>query len=75
MRIHHGIADGIALARVMLALTDGGESDAGIAPAQGRPGRGPVGVVEPAARAVGAVAHEGVKTWLHPGTPPSSPRR
>ena len=31
VRIHHCIADGIALARVMLTLTDGGEPDAGIA--------------------------------------------
>jgi hypothetical protein len=60
-------ADGIALARVMLALTDGGEPDAGVAPAQGRPGRGLVGVIEPVARAVGAVAHEGVETLLRPG--------
>jgi hypothetical protein len=45
----HSIADGIALARVMLALTDGGEPDAGVAPAQGRRGRRLVGVIEPVA--------------------------
>ena len=31
VRIHHSIADGIALARVMLTLTDGGEPGPGIA--------------------------------------------
>src|SRR4051812_37635696 len=29
-RVHHAIADGIALARVMLSATDGGDLDAGI---------------------------------------------
>jgi diacylglycerol O-acyltransferase len=67
VRIHHSIADGIALARVMLALTDGAEPDAGIAPARDRSGRGLVGLVEPVARAAGAVAHAGVETLLHPG--------
>ena len=33
VRIHHSIADGIALARVMLTLTDGGEPGPGIADA------------------------------------------
>ena len=36
VRIHHSIADGIALARVMLTLTDGGEPGAGIAEAEDR---------------------------------------
>jgi diacylglycerol O-acyltransferase / wax synthase len=66
VRIYHSIADGIALARVMLTLTDGGEPDAGIAPAQRRPDRGLVALVEPVARAAGAVAHEDVETLLHP---------
>ncbi len=36
VRIHHSVADGIALARVMLTLTDGGEPGAGIAERGGR---------------------------------------
>jgi WS/DGAT/MGAT family acyltransferase len=68
-RIHHCIADGIALARVMLSLTDE-EPDAGIeltaTPENGH-GRGRLGsLVRPAAgalsatrRLAGAVAHEG----------------
>jgi diacylglycerol O-acyltransferase / wax synthase len=75
-RIHHCIADGIALARVMLSLTDE-EADAGIdvppAPDNGHaPGR--LGsLVRPAAGALsatrkvaGAVAHEGMESLVHP---------
>jgi diacylglycerol O-acyltransferase / wax synthase len=70
VRIHHSIGDGIALARVMLMLTDGGEPDrAGIV--SHAPGSGPglLGRVAPALRAaggaVGAIAHEGLETLLH----------
>ena len=77
MRLHHCIADGIALARVMLMLTDD-EPDAataGIAdeepPAVGdgllHRLTAPVGAAAHAARAAtGAVVHEGIETLLHP---------
>jgi WS/DGAT/MGAT family acyltransferase len=62
VRIHHSIADGIALARVMLTLTDGGDAfTAGIA-ADAAPG----GHLRPLARAAGALAHEAIETVLHP---------
>jgi diacylglycerol O-acyltransferase / wax synthase len=75
-RIHHCIADGIALARVMLSLTDE-EAAAGVAPTpapQDDRGRGRlVSLVRPAAgalsatrKAAGAVAHEGVESLVHP---------
>jgi diacylglycerol O-acyltransferase / wax synthase len=75
-RIHHCIADGIALARVMLSLTDE-EPDAGIdltpAPDNGH-GLGRLGaLVRPAVGALsatrkvaGAVAHEGMESLVHP---------
>jgi diacylglycerol O-acyltransferase len=73
-RIHHCIADGVALSRVMLSTTDGGEAAAGevAAPA---PGLGPLGEaaagvrgVADAARGAGAaVLHEGMETLAHPG--------
>jgi WS/DGAT/MGAT family acyltransferase len=71
-RIHHCIADGIALSRVMLSITDGGEPTA--PPAPPRPGRGtlrrladvPLGALS-AARGLGAAAvHEGMETLAHP---------
>jgi WS/DGAT/MGAT family acyltransferase len=52
-RMHHSIADGIALARVMLTLTDGG-SDDGFVPS---PGGGP---------AIGTLAHAAVDVVRHP---------
>ena len=65
MRIHHSVADGIALARVMLTLTDGGESGAGIAEAASGNGTrlGGLGWV---ARLAGAAVREGIDTVLHP---------
>jgi WS/DGAT/MGAT family acyltransferase len=77
-RIHHCIADGIALGRVLLSLTD--ESpDAGIAPVDGggtSAGRGggrlraltrPVTRVTGAARDVaGTMAHEAIEVGRHP---------
>jgi WS/DGAT/MGAT family acyltransferase len=77
-RIHHCIADGIALARVLLSLTD--ESpDAGIAPLDengdtpGR-GQGPLGgLIRPAASVIGAarsvagaMAHEAIEVARDP---------
>lgn len=77
-RIHHCIADGIALGRVLLSLTD--ESpDAGIASygdgdTSPDVDRGPLGaIVRPAASALaaargatGAVAHEAIEVGRHP---------
>jgi diacylglycerol O-acyltransferase len=76
-RIHHCIADGIALSRVLLSLTDE-QADAGDvvsppAPPDGHRG-GPLGpLLRPAAGALsatrkvtGAIAHEGIETLLHP---------
>jgi diacylglycerol O-acyltransferase / wax synthase len=75
-RIHHCIADGIALARVMLSLTDT-QVDAGIAPPP-RPGATgrrlsldsltrPAGAaLSTAAHVTGAVVHEGLETLARP---------
>ncbi len=74
-RMHHCIADGIALARVMLSLTDE-QPDAGItsiAPPPSRK-RGPVRRLAHEARtaagsvthAAEALAHEGVEVLVHP---------
>jgi WS/DGAT/MGAT family acyltransferase len=75
-RMHHCIADGIALARVLLSLTDS-DPDAGIAPSDpvAAPGKRRLRsvVTQPAASAlhagrvaVGALAHEGFEMLLHP---------
>ena len=71
-RIHHCIADGIALSRVMLSITDGGEP--GEPPAPPRPDRSvlrrladaPLGALS-AVRGLGATAvHEGMESLAHP---------
>jgi diacylglycerol O-acyltransferase / wax synthase len=75
-RIHHCIADGIALARVMLSLTDA-QPDVAIAPPPPAPTRGvggrlsaltgpATGAMTAGRRMAGAVAHEGIETVLHP---------
>jgi diacylglycerol O-acyltransferase / wax synthase len=68
-RIHHCIADGIALARVMLSITDE-QPDAGIESAAGNGHRGPVQEIvhqaQSAAAAAGALAHEGFELAVHP---------
>lgn len=74
-RIHHCIADGIALAEVMLSITDGPGTPR-LSPAVERPepDRGPVGRLASAAgegaaaaRAVaGTVLHEGAASLAHP---------
>jgi WS/DGAT/MGAT family acyltransferase len=75
-RMHHCIADGIALARVLLSLTDS-DPDAGIAPPEPAAGPGPrrlrSAVTRPAAGALhagraaaGALAHEGLEMLVHP---------
>jgi diacylglycerol O-acyltransferase / wax synthase len=77
VRIHHCIADGIALARVMLSLTDDAP-DAGIEPSpapRDNGGHTPLGsLLRPAAgalrasrRIAGAAVHEGMESLLHPG--------
>jgi diacylglycerol O-acyltransferase / wax synthase len=62
VRMHHCIADGVALARVMLALTDGGEPSAAgfAAPA---PRGSALGALTHAA---GALTQESVEMMLHP---------
>ena len=70
VRMHHCIADGIALARVMLSLTDS-EPDAGIESSEptGRHegGHGVLGGALHAGRAAaGALAHEGIEVLAHP---------
>jgi WS/DGAT/MGAT family acyltransferase len=76
-RIHHAIADGVALARVMLSLTDATPEDTGpplTPPDTGHPHRGPLdAVLRPAAAALGAtraaagaLLHEGVEVVTHP---------
>jgi WS/DGAT/MGAT family acyltransferase len=62
VRIHHSIADGIALARVMLTLTDGGEPGAGIEEAASGSGSRLAGLESLARTAV----HESIETLLHP---------
>jgi WS/DGAT/MGAT family acyltransferase len=66
-RIHHCIADGIALARVMLSLTDD-EPDAGIAPPAEAPHARPpgAGLFATGRRLLGAAAHEGMESLVHP---------
>jgi WS/DGAT/MGAT family acyltransferase len=71
-RIHHCIADGIALGRVLLTTTDDGE--AAIAEESGNGGRGlvdrlvevPRGVLSALRGAGAAAVHEGVETAAHP---------
>jgi diacylglycerol O-acyltransferase / wax synthase len=76
VRIHHCIADGIALARVMLSLTDDAP-DAGIEPppaAEENGGHATLGsLLRPAAgaltatrRVAAATVHEGIESLLHP---------
>ncbi len=73
-RIHHCVADGIALSRVLLSLTDA-QPDAGIAPPREETdARGLLGsVVAPAklgaqfgAQVAGAGVHEGFEILAHP---------
>jgi WS/DGAT/MGAT family acyltransferase len=75
-RIHHCIADGIALSRVLLATTDGGgeEGDDGRGPTPegarpgvlGRLAGIPGAAVGTARELAGAVAHEGMEALAHP---------
>jgi diacylglycerol O-acyltransferase len=76
-RLHHCIADGVALARVLLSLTDE-EPDVGIAPSEKRKvdggRRGPLGalmhpatdVLATARGAASGLAHEAIEVVRHP---------
>jgi diacylglycerol O-acyltransferase / wax synthase len=70
-RIHHCIADGIALARVMLALTDSEmdpESEPGIAPPRPSPSlaRRAGAAASATGHVVGAAVHESLETLARP---------
>ena len=68
-RTHHCIADGMALSRVLLSLTDA-HPDAGIAPPRAGGGRGLLGSiaapVKAGARVAQAGVHEGIEILTHP---------
>ena len=68
-RMHHCIADGIALSRVLLSLTDA-EPDAGLAPPVAEHHGGPLSAVTGPAvagvHAAEAVLHEGAEIAVHP---------
>ncbi len=76
-RIHHCIADGVALSQVMLAITDeagDGESGEAVTPSAGG-GRGALGrlarlpgeALSAGRRLGGAAIHESVESVVHPG--------
>jgi diacylglycerol O-acyltransferase len=72
VRIHHSVADGIALARVMLTLTDGDDADGTPGIESSHPEHEPpladrLGPAAPLARAAEGVARAGLRTLLHPG--------
>lgn len=72
-RIHHCIADGIALSRVLLSTTDGGDGEAELS-AQSEEGGGTLGRIAAipgqaaslASRLGGAAIHEGMETLARP---------
>jgi diacylglycerol O-acyltransferase / wax synthase len=66
VRIHHSVADGIALTRVLLSLTDDGEPDGAALATGGVHGRDLLRFARPAARVAGALAHQGIDTLRHP---------
>lgn len=77
LRMHHCIADGIALARVMLSLTDAADASGDPPPRDAAPLWGRVGVpnvlpgpLAPLVRgglgAAGALVHEGAELLVHP---------
>lgn len=73
-RMHHCIADGIALARVMLTLTDSADDSGAFRPGAEGQHRGPLSAVTDPLRAAagllgrvaGTLAHETARTALHP---------
>src|SRR4029079_13967844 len=66
-RIHHCLADGMALAPGVLSLPDE-EPDAGIAPPAAPTHSQPpgAGLLTAGRRVLGTVAHEGMETLIHP---------
>jgi WS/DGAT/MGAT family acyltransferase len=67
-RMHHCIADGIALARVLLSLTDE-EPDAGTPIfAEHEPGHQRTGAATAAAHVLGGALHESIEMLAHPAT-------
>ena len=74
-RMHHCIADGIALSRVLLSLTDE-EADAGVAGAEAPPSRhGPLHALGASLRggrrAAEVALHEGLEIVAHPRSEPA----
>ena len=63
MRMHHCIADGIALARVMLTLTDGGPAGG---PGFAGPVRAAASTLGTLTGTAGALAHEAIDVVRHP---------
>jgi diacylglycerol O-acyltransferase len=69
VRIHHCIADGIALSRVLLSLTDT-HADAGIAPPRDDGGRGRLGPIAAPVKAGARLAQAGMHEGIEILTPP-----
>lgn len=73
-RIHHCIADGIALTRVMLSISDEGAGEAGSPGEEPEQSQGPLHqlagapakAVSAARKLGGAAVHEGMETLAHP---------
>lgn len=72
-RLHHSIADGIALVRVLLSLTDDAPDTVWVEPGKKRRGRRAAGILDQAAatlgqglRAVSGLVAEGAETLRHP---------
>ena len=66
VRMSHAIADGIALARVMLSLTDVGGRPLPSAGLAEPPSSNRLGPLRPVARASRALVHEALETVVHP---------
>jgi diacylglycerol O-acyltransferase / wax synthase len=64
-RMHHCIADGIALARVLLSLTDA-RPDAGFAPLVADHHGGPLATINAGVHAAEAALHESIELVVHP---------
>ncbi len=65
-RIHHCIADGIALSQVMLSLTDEEPHPRDVDSPSAPPDSSGGGPLRPLLRLTGAIAHEGIESLLHP---------
>ena len=67
-RMHHCIADGIALARVLLSLTDEDPGDGVLAPAQDEPRHAQKAGVGAAVHLVDGALHGGIELLTHPAS-------